>query len=212
MYNEIIHNYLFVGIYSIKPKFQKVLKPLETFLIRNKVHPTVINIMALVLSVIGGFVLYCADKNIWLLLYIPFMAFMRTAFNALDGMVARSLKVKNQEFGEVLNEFFDRISDAAIFLGLAFSVYVDTMLGVFTVGLILLNSYLSIVSKAAGGARQYGGFMGKADRMIYVGAMAVFILVFDDFFVANYFVAFVLVGTAVTMLQRFFSIKKELYR
>ena len=98
-----------MGIYSIKPKFQKFLKPLENVLIKYKIHPTIINFIALALSIIAGFVLYFADNNIWFLIYIPFMAFARTACNALDGMVARKLKVKNQEFGEVLNEFSDRI-------------------------------------------------------------------------------------------------------
>jgi len=104
-------------------------------------------------------------KNLLLLLYIPLIAFVRTALNALDGMVARSLKIKNQQWGEVLNEFCDRLSDVALFLGLTFASYTNHNLGFIVIILILLNSYLSILSKAAGGSRQYGGFMGKADRM-----------------------------------------------
>lgn len=200
-----------MGIYSIKPKFQQFLKPLELLLIRYKVHPTAINIGALLLSLLGGVCFFFAENNIWLLLYIPFMSFFRTAFNALDGMVARSLNVKNQEFGEVLNELLDRISDAAIFLGIAFASYSNVYIGVITVTLILLNSYLSIVSKAAGGKRQYGGFMGKADRMIYVGIMAVTLFIWKDFSVVNYFLSFIAIGTFVTFIQRFLETKKELY-
>ncbi len=201
-----------MGIYSIKPKFQKVLRPLELFLIRNKVHPTTINLVAFFLSLAGGVSLYLAELNIWLLLYLPLMSFFRTALNALDGMVARSLNVKNQGFGEVLNEFLDRASDASIFFGLALASYTNLALGALVTIIILLNSYLSIVSKAAGGSRQYGGIIGKADRMIYVGILAVAILVTKDFNLANYFLYFIGIGTLITLIQRFLSIKAELYK
>lgn len=199
-----------MGIYSIKPKFQMFLKPFESLLVRFKVHPTYINLAALMLSVIGGISLYFSGKYILLLVYIPFMAFARTALNALDGMVARDLKVKNRGWGEVLNEFFDRISDASVFFGLALAPYTSLALGSSVVIIILLNSYLSIVSKAAGGSRQYGGFMGKADRMIYLGIAAVAILVTHDYRWATYLLVFVGIGTLVTMTQRFTSIAKEL--
>ena len=201
-----------MGIYSIKPKFQQFLSPLNNFLIKNKVHPTIINISALIISILAGVAFYYSAQYPFLLLYIPIMAFVRTALNALDGMVARELKVKNMQFGEVLNEFFDRISDASIFLGIAFSGYVSIGLGVIVLVIILLNSYLSIVSKAAGGSRQYGGFMGKADRMIYVEIMAGVILLLNNFSIANYFVMFIGIGTLVTMFERFMTIKSELYK
>ena len=201
-----------MGIYSIKPKFQQFLSPLNNFLIKNKVHPTIINISALIISILAGVAFYYSAQYPFLLLYIPIMAFVRTALNALDGMVARELKVKNMQFGEVLNEFFDRISDASIFLGIAFSGYVSIGLGVIVLVIILLNSYLSIVSKAAGGSRQYGGFMGKADRMIYVAIMAGVILLLNNFSIANYFVMFIGIGTLVTMFERFMTIKSELYK
>ena len=161
----------------------------------------------------AGFVLFLAQElSIWWLLYIPFMSFARTACNALDGMVARELKVKNQEFGEVLNEFFDRISDAAIFFALAIASYTNIILGASVTIFILLNSYLSIVSKAAGGSRQYKGIMGKADRMIYLGFMAVIILITKDYSWANYTLYFIGAGTIITTIQRFIYTKRELYK
>lgn len=201
-----------MGIYSIKPKFQEMLKPFEKFLIKNKIHPTLINILALVLSIFGAFAFYYSDIFVRLLIYIPFMAFFRTALNALDGMVARRLKVKNQNFGEVLNEFMDRISDSLIFFGLALTSFTNLILGSTVIILILLNSYLSILSKAAGAKRQYGGIIGKADRMIYLGIMSVAILLTNDFKYGNYFLIFIGIGTLITMIQRFLQIKKELYK
>ena len=201
-----------MGIYAIKPKFQQCLKPVEKLFVKFKIHPTIINILALLLSIIGGIVLYLSDKYLLLLIYIPFLSFVRTALNALDGMVARDLNVKNQPFGEVLNEFMDRISDAIIFFGLALTSYTDAILGSAVTIIILLNSYLSIVSKSAGGSRQYGGIIGKADRMIYLGIMAVIILIWNNYSVGNYFLWFIGIGTLITMIQRFLNIKQELFK
>ena len=195
-----------MGIYSIKPKFQQTLKPIERLLVKQKVHPTYINVAALATSLLGGYVLW---QNIYLW-FIPIMAFVRTALNALDGMVARKLKVKNQGYGEVLNEFFDRISDAGIFFGLALAPYTSLVLGSVTTIVVLLNSYLSIVSKAAGGKRQYGGVMGKADRMIYLGIMAVIILLTNNYVWGDYLLWFILAGTTITLAQRFNNIQGEL--
>ncbi len=203
-----------MGIYSIKPKFQQCLKPIERILVKNKVHPTTINIAALLISISGGLAFFFSNQNPALLLYIPVMAFIRTALNALDGMVARSLKVKNQQWGEVLNEFCDRLSDVAIFLGLAWASasYVNHILGYTIIIVILLNSYLSILSKAAGGSRQYGGFMGKADRMFYVGLMALLIFIFKEWGLVNITLWFIGLGTMLTLGQRYSATRKELYK
>ncbi len=201
-----------MGIYSIKPKFQQFLKPIERMLIKNKIHPTTINLLALGISVSGGLAFFFSDKNPVLLLYIPVMAFVRTALNALDGMVARTLKVKNQQWGEVLNEFCDRLSDVAILLGLAWTPYVNQALGFTVIIIVLLNSYLSILSKAVGGVRQYGGFMGKADRMFYLGLMALVIFISKEWVLANITLWFIGLGTVFTLGQRYSATRKELYK
>jgi CDP-diacylglycerol---glycerol-3-phosphate 3-phosphatidyltransferase len=199
-----------MGIYAIKPAFQRTLKPLEQFLVRRKVHPTMINFAALVLSIAAGCALTYSGEYRWLLIGVPFIAFVRTAFNALDGMVARDLKVPNQGFGEVLNETFDRISDAAIFFGLALASYTNLTLGAIATIAILINNYLSIVSKAAGGSRQYGGVMGKADRMIVLGVGSVVILSTGYLRTGDIMLAIILIGTIITFGQRFLSVRREL--
>lgn len=198
-----------MGIYTIKPKFQKVLSPVTNFFIRHRVSPTTINMWGLVLSIITGACLYFSYINPWLLLPVPVLVFVRTAFNALDGLVSRSLGIASK-FGEVLNEFLDRVSDAAIFFGLALAPFSNLKLGSITVIVILLNSYLSIVSKAAGGSRQYGGIMGKADRMIYLGIAALLVFFTKNTNLWNYLFWFILAGTLITLIRRFNDTKKEL--
>lgn len=198
-----------MGIYSIKPKFQKFLSPVTNFFIRYRISPNTINMMGLILSVVTGVFLYLSPSHSSLLLWVPVLVFVRTAFNALDGLVSRSLGIASR-FGEVLNEFLDRLSDSAIFFGLALASFSNLALGSLTVVAILLNSYLSIVSKTAGGSRQYGGVMGKADRMIYLGAMALIVYGSGNVAWWNYFFVFILVGTVITLVQRFMATKNEL--
>jgi phosphatidylglycerophosphate synthase len=169
-----------------------------------------ITFAALVLSIAAGCALTYSGEYRWLLIGVPFIAFVRTAFNALDGMVARDLKVPNQGFGEVLNETFDRISDAAIFFGLALASYTNLTLGAIATIAILINSYLSIASKAAGGSRQYGGVMGKADRMIVLGVGSVVILSTGYLRTGDIMLAIILIGTIITFGQRFLSVRREL--
>lgn len=198
-----------MGIYSIKPKFQQVLSPIKNYFVRHRIGPTAINIWGLIFSFLAGCALYYSYLDERILISVPILVFVRTAFNALDGLVSRELNIASR-FGEVLNEFIDRVSDAAIFIGLALLPGVNYMLGSITVIVILLNSYLSIVSKAAGGSRQYGGFMGKADRMLYLGIAAILVIILNRIEIWNYLLLFILVGTVITLCQRFIDTRREL--
>ena len=199
-----------MGIYAVKPAFQKSLSPLKKLLVNHKVHPTIINFLGLVCSLYIGIILYNSQNYLYAVLFIPVLSFIRTALNALDGLVSQELHVSSR-FGEVLNEFIDRISDAIIFISLGLSGSVNYVLTSITVIFILLNSYLGIVSKAAGGSRQYGGFIGKADRMIYLSIASLVILIFKNNIIWTCLYVFLLLGTIVTIVQRFVAIKKELH-
>lgn len=199
-----------MGVYSIKPLFQSLLNPVKNLLIKLKVHPTTINILAVIISLTGAFAIFYTQYYAILWLYVPLMAFVRTALNALDGLVARELKVKNGRWGEVLNEFTDRFSDAVIFGSFLFLPYINTKLAAIAIILILLSSYLAIVSKAAGGKRQYIGLMGKADRMIYLSIASVLIFLTKREEIAIYLIIFIALAMLITIFQRFMAIKKEL--
>jgi CDP-diacylglycerol--glycerol-3-phosphate 3-phosphatidyltransferase len=199
-----------MNIYSIKPAFQKFLNPLARVLAKKKIHPTNINVWALIVSITGGLALFYAEQNLFLLLYIPVMAFARTALNALDGMIARINKVKHQDYGEVLNELTDRLSDMAIFLGLALTPYTNQTLGMLSVTSILLVSYMGILPKAANAKRQYSGPLGKADRMFYLSIGAILMFIFPATPIMNYFLIFIILGSTLTIVNRFIKSKNEL--
>ncbi|MBI4198392.1 MAG: CDP-alcohol phosphatidyltransferase family protein [Chloroflexi bacterium] len=161
-----------MNLYSIKPRFQQALRAVERPLVRRRVHPDVLTLSALGISILGGVALAASRWQPGLLLVIPIIVLLRLALNALDGMVAKDLGVA-RPWGEVLNEFSDRLSDVALFGALAFVPEVELPVATAAIALMLLSSYAGILSKAAGGPRQYGGVMGKADRMLLLAAASV---------------------------------------
>ena len=190
-----------MGIYAIKGRFQTSLSPIESWLIRRDVHPDRITGAALVLSILGGAAFYLSGWNQWLLLLIPPIAIGRTALNALDGLVATNTGLA-RPWGEVLNEFSDRLADVALFAGLMLAPGVSFPLGVATIVLMLLGSYLGTVAKAAGGRREYGGVMGKADRMILIALFSVVAVIVGDASILNFYLWIVFAGLVVTICQR----------
>jgi len=196
-----------VGIYAIKPRFQELLSPVSNLCISHKIHPNTINLFGLLISLIMALSFFMGDKNEMLYLILPMGAFLRTASNALDGMVARGLKLSSR-VGDVYNEFIDRVSDMAIFLSVALSGHGRVELGMIAISLVLLSSYLGILGKASGGSRVFAGILGKADRMILIGVMG--ILSFYKFDYWDIFYSIVIVGALITIVQRFMIIKKEL--
>jgi CDP-diacylglycerol--glycerol-3-phosphate 3-phosphatidyltransferase len=189
------------GIYLLKPAFQRSLGGIERWLVERRVHPDWLTWLALVLSIGGGICLYVAPEQRWLLALVPVVAVVRTALNALDGLVARTLGLA-RPWGEVLNELSDRVADVALISGLALASPANLLLGVCALTAMLLSSYLAILSKAAGGRRQYMGPMGKADRMVLlaIGAPCGFFLPLD--WVYNGLLTIVLIGCLFTLVRR----------
>lgn len=189
-----------MGIYAIKPRFQRALGGVERLLVQRGVHPDHLTLCALLVSLIGGAALAASGAHPWLLLLVPPVAMGRTALNALDGLVARRTGLA-RPWGEVLNETCDRLSDVALFGGVAVAGS-DARLGAVALVAMLLSSYVGTASKAAGGRRQYGGVMGKADRMLYLSIAAVPAFLLPGVPVFSYFLIVVTAGLCVTIAQR----------
>lgn len=190
-----------MGVYAIKPAFQRSLGGAEAWLVARRVHPDVLTGAALGLAMLGGGLLYAGAAAPGLLLLVPLVALGRTALNALDGLVARAMGLA-RPWGEVLNEVSDRLADVALLGGLALAPTSDGRLGAATLVAVLLSSYLGLASKAAGGPRQYGGLMGKADRMLYLALAAVVAGLAGRPEWLNAYLAVVLVGAVATIAQR----------
>jgi len=107
----------------------------------------------------------------------PLLCYLRLWCNMLDGMVALA-SGKASARGEVLNDLPDRVSDVLIFVGAAYSGWMDPLFGYWTVILSLGTAYVGTLGQAVGAQREFGGMMSKPWRMVvlHLGAWLTYAL------------------------------------
>ncbi len=191
----------FRGIYSIKPWWQQRLAGIENWLVKRRVHPNLVTLAGVGCAGLLGLALAASARWPWLALAVAPFAFGRLAANALDGLVARRT-AQASAFGELYNEFGDRIADTAVFAGLALNSAVFAPLAWGTLALALLSSYLGIAAKAAGSSRIFGGLLAKADRMIYLATFSPVVLLLGPQ-AWNWLLLAFIPALLVTLFQRY---------
>lgn len=158
-------------IYELKPRFQRLLRPLSNGLVAAGARPNHVTIAALVLTGAHGLAIAIDPANpLWLLL-LPLSFFVRMALNAIDGMMAREHDMKTHA-GALLNEAGDVTADAAMIAPLAL---VDPFPAPLVVAAVILAALTEIVGLAAvgiGATRRYDGAMGKSDRAFAFSVLA----------------------------------------
>jgi CDP-diacylglycerol--glycerol-3-phosphate 3-phosphatidyltransferase len=190
-----------MGIYATKSRWQKLLDPLVRASVRARLHPDLFIYAALLASLAAGALYALAPAFPAGLWFIPALLILRLGLNLMDGMVARALGIADS-WGEVKNEFGDRLADAAIFGGLALGGYSDLRLAAAALILILLCSYLGILNKALGRARLYRGLFGKGDRMLSLAAFTLYPALTGRLAAFDLYLWFALLAAVVTILQR----------
>jgi CDP-diacylglycerol--glycerol-3-phosphate 3-phosphatidyltransferase len=157
------------SVYDLKPAFQGLLRPLCRGLARAGVTANQVTVAAVALSCAAGGVIAWRPAARWPLLLLPAVLFLRMALNAIDGMLAREHGMKSA-LGGILNELGDVVSDAALYLPLAWVPGVEPWLVVAMVVLAGLTEMTGVVAVAIGASRRYDGPMGKSDRALVLGA------------------------------------------
>ncbi len=189
------------GLYAAKPAFQRLLGGVADGLARRQVDPDALTYAAVGCGLIGGAVVLAASAEPRALWAIPILAVVRLALNALDGMVAVRRGCA-RPWGKVLNEVGDRLADLAFFGPLLLVPGSEPLLVASSLCAMLLSSYVGVLAEAAGTTRQYGGVLGKADRMVWLSIAAVVAAVTGDLLALRLLPAVLLVGGVATVLQR----------
>lgn len=157
-----------ISIYSIKPKFQNLLRPLVAFLDQKKVTPNQVTLLTLFFSVFSGLLVYF--KKEWILVY-PFVFLIRMALNAIDGILAKEFD-KKTKLGLYLNELGDMVSD--LFLYLPLTLLISNPLCIwFFIFLSLFSEVAGLLGPHVLASRRYDGPMGKSDRAFAISALAI---------------------------------------
>lgn len=163
-----------MSIYALKPRFQALLRPLATALARAGVTANQVTVAAAVISVaLGLFLLLRPEATAWFLL-IPAWMFVRMAFNAIDGMLAREFGQKSR-LGAYLNELTDAISDAALYAPFAVVPPFAPGWTVVVIVLAVIAEYAGVLGPMVGATRRYDGPMGKSDRALVFGALGLWL-------------------------------------
>lgn len=159
-----------MSIYQLKPAFQGLLRPGVVRLHAWGVTANQVTLLACVISVALGLGLFFLEPPTLAYALIPLWMFVRMAFNAVDGMLARE-HGQQTPLGAFLNELTDVVSDAALYLP-----FVLVLPGhPFWVGLVIvlagLSEFAGALGTTVGASRRYDGPMGKSDRAFVFGAL-----------------------------------------
>ena len=162
------------SIYSLKPKFQGLLRPLARALANAGVTANQVTVFACTLSIGLGLLLAFRLQSQAMLLLLPVLLFVRMALNAIDGMLAREFGQKSN-LGAYLNELTDVISDAFLYLPFAFLPGFDPLWMGVVIVLAVISEMTGTVAVMTGASRRYDGPMGKSDRAFVFGALALWL-------------------------------------
>jgi archaetidylinositol phosphate synthase len=97
--------------------------------------------------------------------------FVNGWLDLLDGALAREQGVDSKG-GDLLDHVLDRYADIAVIAGLAAGIG-QYLLGLAAVTGVLMTSYLGTQIQAVGLGREYGGLLGRADRLALIGIAGV---------------------------------------
>ena len=86
-------------------------------------------------------------------------------FDAIDGAVAH-LTGKASPRGDMVDHVVDRFADFFMIAGVSLSAFADVRIGLIALGCVMIASYMGTQSQALGLRRDYGGLLGRAERMV----------------------------------------------
>lgn len=176
----------------------------------SKIHPTIVTILASIASIFF-FVLMVNGAYLWAL-----VAFLGTAFDAIDGFLARKYGTVTS-FGGFLDSTLDRVSDFFIIAAFAFGGLVSWEAMTVLLGLSFLISYIrSRGELASGGNIKFNiGLIERTPRLVLLFAGLFAYMVFpslelggDNVIEVTFFILIVL--SLITIVQRILHAQRTL--
>lgn len=160
-------------LYSLKPRFQALLRPAVARLAQMGVTANQVTLLAAALSCLaGGFIVLSGQRKAFLIL--PPLLFLRMALNAVDGMLAREFGQKSH-LGAYLNELSDVVADAALAAPFMLVMPFSPVMVMFVILLAAISEYAGAMGPLVGASRRYDGPLGKSDRAFVFGALGLWV-------------------------------------
>lgn len=189
-----------------RPLADRALEPFVEGADRVGLTPNGVSVLAFVLAGVAAGAFYLGGTSPDWYLIGALLVLLNGALDLLDGALARRQNVASTA-GDLLDHVLDRYADILIIAGLAAGIG-EYALGFLAVTGVLMTSYLGTQAQAVGLDRVYGGMLGRADRLVLVGIVAVLTSVIPFTIVWLTLVGWLLVLFAVvghlTAFQRFY--------
>jgi len=187
----------------LRPLAERLLVPFVAAADRAGLTPNGVSVLAFGFAVAAG-VAFAAATPVWYVAGALFV-FCNGWLDLVDGALAREQAVASAA-GDLLDHVLDRYADIVVIVGLAAGV--DRYgLGLAAVTGVLMTSYLGTQIQAVGLGREYGGLVGRADRLALVGVAGVLAGVVagpvGPFGVVGWLLVLFAVVGHLTALQRF---------
>ncbi|WP_299331160.1 CDP-alcohol phosphatidyltransferase family protein [Haloplanus sp.] len=149
----------------LRPVAELFLDPMVAAADRVGLRPNGVSIVAFGFAVVAAIGFYLATPLGYALGAV--CVFANGWLDLLDGALARTQNVESQA-GDLLDHVLDRYADIVLVVGLAAGI-ARYDLGLLAVTGVLMTSYLGTQIQAVGLGREYGGLVGRADRLALVG-------------------------------------------
>ena len=192
---------------SYREVADRVLVPIAK---RVDADPNVLTVVAFFFAILAGISFYLGSH--WLLAGALFV-FLNAFFDALDGKVAK-VKKKETKRGDFLDHVLDRYADIIILGGIMLGPYCNPIIGLLGLLAVMMASYMGTQAQAMGVRRDYGGILGRADRLVIlvVTPMIQYVLVYHNliwiqiighwFTFFDFVMIYFLVAGTITAVQR----------
>lgn len=195
---------------QLRPHFAGIVRPVARLLIRLRLTPNIITVLALIAAMIAGAAFWYREIGIGV-----FFVMVNAFFDAIDGAVARELGSAGT-MGDFLDHVLDRYADIFIIVGIFAGGFARWEVGIFALTGVLMSSYLGTQAQAVGVGRYYGGLLGRADRLFLILLAGICDILFPaGLFSWTYLgIMLLLFGFLghITALQRFHFVWQELRR
>jgi archaetidylinositol phosphate synthase len=194
----------------LRPVANRVLDPLVAGADRLGLTPNGVSVLAFGFAVAAAGAFYLATTLGYVVGAV--CVFVNGWLDLLDGELAR-MQGTDSKAGDLLDHVLDRYADIVVIVGLASGVG-EYALGLLAVTGVLMTSYLGTQIQAVGLGRQYGGLVGRADRLALIGLAGVAAAVYPApvgwYTVVGWLLVFFAVVGHLTALQRFWGAWRDL--
>jgi len=198
----------------IQARSLQLFRSLASFLAKSKVTPNQISILSMFFSLLVPGALLAWGVG-WLGCLVALLGIqLRLLCNLLDGMVAIE-GGKKSVYGDIFNEFPDRISDTIILVGFGFCVRGDLVVHSLSWAacfLAALTAYTRVLGASLGTRHHFTGPMAKQQRMALVSLVLLGLPMAGQFADRLVVATFLMIGVGclITCAKRLLLISKEL--